>query len=84
MGTRRTPFEGWNYKKLIASLEKSQLVSKFYIAILVKKTHRFIDKESIHKETENYRKLVRDSVMVGQKNTFVSSKEEEEVKDGST
>lgn len=82
MGTRRTPFEGWNYKKLIASLEKSQLVSKFYIDILVKKTHRFIDKESVHKEKENIRKQVRDSVLVGQKNNFVSSQDEED-KDGS-
>jgi hypothetical protein len=63
-------------------LEKSQIISKFYIDILVKKTHRFIDKESVHKEKEKYRKLVRDQVMVGQKNTFVSSQDEED-KEGS-
>jgi len=44
----------------------------------VKKTHRFIDKESIHKEKENYRKIVRDSIMVSQKNAFVSSQDEED------
>jgi len=56
LGTRRTPFEARNYLKLIASLEKGRIISHFCIDILTKKADRFLDKQSIHKEKEQYRK----------------------------
>ena len=63
LGTRRTPFEAINYKKLILSLEKSDLLGRFCIDVLIKKADRFIDKQSIQKEKEKYKKLVRDSIL---------------------
>lgn len=80
LGTRRTPFEAINYKKLIVCLEKSQILGRFCIDVLIKKADRFIDKQSIQKEKEKYKNLVRDQLIANQNinQPYVSSQDEEE------
>jgi hypothetical protein len=71
--TRRTPFEARNYKKLIKSLLKTQLVARHFIDTLIKKTNRFTDKQSVAKEKENLRKSYRDAILTQNTKQFVSS-----------
>lgn len=47
--------------------------------ILIKKTNRFTDKQSVAKEKENLRKSYRDVILTQNTKQFVSSQEDEEL-----
>jgi len=49
------------------------------VDILIKKTNRFTDKQSVAKEKENLRKSYRDVILTQNTKQFVSSQEDEEL-----
>lgn len=50
MGRKKSPYEAMNYRKLILSLTKTQLIERYYTDLLSKKAGRFIDKDSMRRE----------------------------------
>lgn len=50
LGTKKTPNEAKNYKKLLAAVQKSKLMHPTEITALFRKANRFLSKESTKKE----------------------------------
>ena len=64
LGTKRSPIEAKNCKKLLASVQKASLLHPAEIAALFDKADRFINKQSIKKEKMEIKNEIREKVIL--------------------
>lgn len=64
LGTKRTPNEAKNYKKLLAAVQKSKLMHPTEVTALFRKANRFLSKESVKKEKAEIRKNIKEAVII--------------------
>jgi hypothetical protein len=58
LGTKKTPNEAKNYKKLLTAIEKYKLLHEKEIKALFSKANRFLTKESVKKEKTEIKKEI--------------------------
>lgn len=63
LGTKKTQWEARNYKKLLAGIQKAQLLDKRDIDILFSKADRFLDKKSVKKEKQRIKTQVQEKLI---------------------